>query len=160
MKDLRAESDPSIGIKRVHDFLPADANLTVLQFFDSASSSSPNKKRRVSTSEEDEAIQDPVATLPPQSDALENTKPTSSRMGKPESKSRQLPSEREMHTCPVCQSKVPTENDAFNAHLDSCLSRDAIRQARAEVMPASPKQGDIWERWTKMAPGSRKKTRI
>ncbi|KAJ7925260.1 hypothetical protein B0H13DRAFT_2248945 [Mycena leptocephala] len=96
LKDLRAESDPSIGIKR---------------FFDSPSSSSPNKKRRVSTSEEDEAIQDPVGTLPPQPDALENTKPTSSRTGKPESKSRQLPSEREMHTCPVCQSKVPTENE-------------------------------------------------
>ncbi|KAJ6593861.1 IMS-domain-containing protein [Mycena capillaripes] len=145
LKDLRG-AEPSVGIKR---------------FFETTGSSSPSKKRKVSASEEDEeeSVQDPPSAVSPSTPEPENTKPTSSRKGKPESKSRQLPLEHEMHTCPVCQHKVPTENDAFNAHLDSCLSRDAIRQAQAEVK-ASPKQeqGNIWERWTKMASGSKKRT--
>ncbi|KAJ6475326.1 DNA/RNA polymerase [Mycena vitilis] len=145
LKDLRGP-DPSIGIKR---------------FFETAgSSSSPNKKRKVSTPE---PAQDPltaISILPPQPDVLEKPKPVSSR--KPDSKRPQQPLGREMHTCPVCEKKVPTENDAFNAHLDLCLSRDAIRQAQAEV-GASPKpevqeQGGIWERWRKKAPSSRKRT--
>ncbi|KAF8210190.1 hypothetical protein K438DRAFT_142942 [Mycena galopus ATCC 62051] len=135
LKDLR-DTDPSVGIKR---------------FFDAANSSSPNKKRRLSLPE-NESIEEP-----PSPGKLENTKPTSSRREKPESKSREAPFARETHTCPVCQKQVPTENDAFNAHLDSCLSRGAIRQAQAEVCP-SPKQaqGNIMERWTKIASNSKK----
>ncbi|KAF7361929.1 IMS-domain-containing protein [Mycena venus] len=139
LKDLRGP-DPSTGIKR---------------FFDnSSSSSSPNKKRKLSLSEVDEAAEHPSET-----EKLENIKPISYRKEKPDSKSRQSPLERETHTCPVCQKQVPTENDAFNAHLDACLSRGAIREAQAEASP-SPKQaqGNILERWTKLAPSSKKKS--
>ncbi|KAJ7346571.1 hypothetical protein DFH08DRAFT_868602 [Mycena albidolilacea] len=139
LKDLRGP-DPSIGIKR---------------FFDAADSSSSNKKQKVSASE--------TAQDPPEPEISENTKPTSKptsfRKEKPESKSRQSPLERETHACPVCLKQVPTENDAFNAHLDSCLSRGAIRQAQAEASPSSKQaQGNLLERWTKMAPNSKKKT--
>ncbi|KAJ7262218.1 hypothetical protein B0H12DRAFT_1209583 [Mycena haematopus] len=123
LKDLRGP-DSSNGIKR---------------FFNAADSSSPNKKRKVSPPEEDKSIQDP-----PQ---FEN-KPTSSRQGKPQSKSLRSSVEREMHTCPVCQKPVPTENDALNAHLDSCLNRGAIRQAQAEAGPSPTQaQGNILEKW-------------
>lgn len=140
------------------------------QFFDTASSSSPNKKRKLLDSDTPSLVSElveegessaSVSISPTQFhdlEELENRKPTSSRKPKPDSKPRQPSAEREMHVCPVCGKKVATENEAFNAHLDSCLSREAIRQAQAEAS-ASPKQADIWERWTKMAPGSKKKTR-
>ncbi|KAJ6499342.1 IMS-domain-containing protein [Mycena sanguinolenta] len=132
LKDLRGP-EPSNGIKR---------------FFNAADSLSPNKKRKFSLPE-DESVEDP-----PQ---LEHTKPTSSRKEKPESEPQSF-IERETHTCPVCQKPVPAENGAFNAHLDSCLNRGAVRQAQAEAGPSLKQaQGNILERWTKTAPTSKKK---
>ncbi|KAJ7462246.1 IMS-domain-containing protein [Mycena galericulata] len=144
LKDLRAPLNPSIGIKR---------------FFNAASSSSPNKKRKISTgiSLDSELNEEGEGSVSVPTHDLEE-KPASSGRRKPGSERRQLSVECEAHTCPVCSKKVATENDAFNAHLDSCLSREAIRQAQAEASTSS-KQPDIWERWTKMAPGSGKKTR-
>ncbi|KAJ7703238.1 hypothetical protein B0H17DRAFT_96698 [Mycena rosella] len=156
LKDLYGP-DPSIGIKR---------------FFDTANgSSSPNKKRKLSASDQEISCETTsnIEDLPgptddessnPVPNGLEATKPTSTRSRKPESKPRPPSVERERHICPVCEKKVAIENDAFNTHLDSCLSREAIREAQAESSASaesrtSPKQGDIWERWTKMTPGSR-----
>ncbi|KAJ7218103.1 IMS-domain-containing protein [Mycena pura] len=146
LKDLRT-SDTSTGIKR---------------FFEPAGPSSPHKRRRVSPShtEESDSDEPEVSSLddvgaPASVSESKRSKPTSSRK---HTKERQPSVECETHTCPVCEKKVSTENDSFNAHLDSCLSREAIRQAQAQAS-ASPKQGNIWERWTKMAPGSSKKSR-
>jgi len=146
LKDLRT-SDTSTGIKR---------------FFEPAGPSSPHKKRRVSPSHEEESDSDepevPLlddVSVPASVSESTRSKPTSSRKRRPNSKERL---ECETHTCPVCEKKVSTENDSFNAHLDSCLSREAIRQAQGQAS-TSPKPGSIWERWTKMAPGSSKKSR-
>ncbi|KAJ7725863.1 DNA/RNA polymerase [Mycena maculata] len=147
LKDLHGP-DPSVGIKR---------------FFDSAGSSSPSKKRKISGGDSDapSLVAEPVdedetsASIPSnqfQDTKVANTKPTSSR--KPIS-NPQPSVGPEMHICPVCHKKAATENAAFNAHLDSCLNREAIRQAQGEAS-ASPKQGDIWARWTKMAPDPKK----
>jgi len=163
LKDLRT-SDTSTGIKRVKDILPMWCMLFLLfsKFFEPAGPSSPHKKRRVSPSHTEESDSDePEVSLlddvsvPASVSESKRSKPTSSRK---HTKERQPSVERETHTCPVCEKKVSTENDSFNAHLDSCLSREAIRQAQAQAS-ASPKQGNIWERWTKMAPGSSKKSR-
>lgn len=147
-------------------FLPVNATLTVFQFFETTNSSSPNKKRKVSPSRQDELNgdlpieDDTLPTLLPQfqSDGPQNTKPTSSRSVKPDSEAP-----RETHTCPVCEKEVTTENQTLNEHLDLCLNRNAIRQVQGEVKPvkparAAPKQGDIWEQWTKKASGSKKRT--
>ncbi|KAJ7497255.1 DNA/RNA polymerase [Mycena latifolia] len=154
LKDLHGP-DPSIGIKRVC------SNLTVLQFFDTANCSSPNKKQKVFAFDQEEttSVEDLSGLTgedePPPPVLLngpETAKPMSSR----DSKAHQPSVERETHACPVCGKKVATENDVFNRHLDSCLSREAVRQAQAESS-ASPKQGgDIWERWAKMKPASKK----
>ncbi|KAJ7783089.1 IMS-domain-containing protein [Mycena metata] len=149
LKDLR-EPDPSIGIKR---------------FFETTNSSSPNKKRKVSPSGQDELNADPptedetLATLLPQHqpDGPQNARPTSSRSVKPDP---EAPRETHTYICPVCEKEVTIENQTLNEHLDLCLNRNAIRQAQGEVKPvrAPPKQGDIWERWTKKASGSKKRT--
>ncbi|KAJ7132790.1 IMS-domain-containing protein [Mycena crocata] len=165
LKDLRGP-DPLIGIKR---------------FFDSASPSSPQKKQRVSESWTQEASSKssstagdlpvpagdaaftPVSNQSQSPDGLESRKPISSRKGKP-NPTEPPPAEYEGIICPVCGQTAATENDAFNTHLDSCLSREAIREAQAEAtLPArqdrASKPENIWERWTKMAPGSKGKTR-
>jgi DNA polymerase kappa len=46
------------------------------------------------------------------------------------------PSER--HTCPICGKQLATDNQGFNAHVDFCLSKDAILEAQAEA--SSPKK--------------------
>ncbi|KAF8844303.1 DNA/RNA polymerase [Paxillus ammoniavirescens] len=46
------------------------------------------------------------------------------------------PSER--HTCPICGKQLATDNQRFNAHVDFCLSKDAILEAQAEA--SSPKK--------------------
>ncbi|KAJ6586882.1 IMS-domain-containing protein [Mycena vulgaris] len=155
LKDLHGP-DPSNGIKR---------------FFDSANSSSPNKKRKVSAASSEstsivDGLSEAIADGEDETSAsVSLTAKPSSRRRKPESQARQPSVEREMHTCPVCEKKVATENDAFNRHLDSCLSREAVREAQLESSAAlkqgsaSPKQGDIWARWTKTQPTSKKKTR-
>ncbi|KAK7057229.1 IMS-domain-containing protein [Favolaschia claudopus] len=132
LKDLRGPN-PSTGIKR---------------FFDAGNSPNPNKKPKLADSEEvpDENLPDFASPANP------SVKPSSSRNEKSRTQ-HQSPFQRETHQCPVCDKQIPTENHAFNAHLDSCLSRSAIRQAQAEARP-SPKQaqGNMLERWTKMAP--------
>jgi len=144
LKDLRASLDPSIGIKR---------------FFNAASPSSPNKKRKISTEDSSDSDGPSLVMEPVKGDETSASgsaqfqelkeKPISSRKQKPDSKPPQPSSVApETHNCPVCGKKVATANEVFNAHLDSCLSREAIRQAQAQAS-TSPKQGDIWERWTK-----------
>ncbi|KAJ7096363.1 IMS-domain-containing protein [Mycena epipterygia] len=139
-----------LRVTKLKDLHSPDLSIGIKRFFDTANSSSPNKKQKISVSSDAASGSSTEAYAPIQFeelDSVENTKPTSSR--KPDSKSRQLPNERETQICPVCGKKAPLQNDAFNAHLDSCLSREAICQAQAETGIAPPKQGDIWERWTK-----------
>ncbi|KAJ6609876.1 hypothetical protein B0H10DRAFT_2294952 [Mycena sp. CBHHK59/15] len=175
LKDLR-DPNQSIGIKR---------------FFDPASSSSPQKKRKIDVSEPElgqaqdsdgqSAIQeapqhepsgiqdlaDSATPAPPSSRSTtggqstlpfqfqpESAKPSSS--SKPNV--RQPPVVKEKYVCPVCERQVAKGNDAINSHLDSCLSREAIRKAQAEPV-TPPKQEDVWERWTKTAAGSKKTAR-
>ncbi|KAJ7647371.1 hypothetical protein FB45DRAFT_822203 [Roridomyces roridus] len=111
-----------------------DPSIGIKRFFNGPTS--PNKKPRIS--EEEEPCSVPEA---------------SARKRKPDSKPP--PPEPERHICPVCGKGVATENEAFNAHLDSCLSRQAIREAHAEAStapprPPTPKQTDIWAQWRKI----------
>jgi DNA polymerase kappa len=45
-------------------------------------------------------------------------------------------SESSSHTCPICSKTLNADNNGLNAHLDFCLSREAIKEAHAES--ASP----------------------
>ncbi|KAJ7072363.1 hypothetical protein C8F01DRAFT_1103720 [Mycena amicta] len=91
-------------------------------------------------------------------DAAEPLSPSKKRKVSTTAELLDTEDEREVSiaACPVCEKKVSMENDAFNAHLDSCLNREAIQQAQAESR-ASPKQGNLLERWTKVVP--KKKSR-
>jgi DNA polymerase kappa len=48
--------------------------------------------------------------------------------------------ESSSQTCPICSKTLETDNHGLNAHIDYCLSRDAIRDAHAEF--ASPLKPD------------------
>ena len=39
--------------------------------------------------------------------------------------------------CPVCDQTILTDNEGLNAHIDFCLSRNAIREAQAESIASS-----------------------
>jgi DNA polymerase kappa len=39
--------------------------------------------------------------------------------------------------CPVCDKTILTDNEGLNAHIDFCLSRNAIREAQAESIASS-----------------------
>ncbi|KAF7298225.1 IMS-domain-containing protein [Mycena chlorophos] len=122
-----------------------ESSTGIKRFFESASEPlSPSKKRKVDHSvSDDDSDEGNIITKP-------RSKPASSTSGSAST-----------HPCPVCEKQVPIKNDAFNAHLDSCLSRDAIRQAQSatSTAPASPQQGsgNLLERWANLAP--KKKTK-
>ncbi|KIK92141.1 hypothetical protein PAXRUDRAFT_830241 [Paxillus rubicundulus Ve08.2h10] len=44
----------------------------------------------------------------------------------------------ERHTCPICSKQLETDNQGFNAHVDFCLSKDAILEA--QVQARNPKK--------------------
>ena len=39
--------------------------------------------------------------------------------------------------CPICDKTILTDNEGLNAHIDFCLSRNAIREAQAESIASS-----------------------
>ncbi|KAJ8696405.1 hypothetical protein PTI98_006279 [Pleurotus ostreatus] len=43
----------------------------------------------------------------------------------------------ETHTCPICNEVLTTNNTGLNAHIDYCLSRDAIKQAQGTSTKAN-----------------------
>lgn len=45
-------------------------------------------------------------------------------------------------TCPVCSKTMVTDNDGLNAHVDFCLSKEAIREAQATQVGTAPSGGD------------------
>ena len=53
----------------------------------------------------------------------------------------QRPSEQDQKTqiCPVCFKSLMADNQEFNAHIDFCLSRGAIRDAQVEASGRSSK---------------------
>lgn len=42
------------------------------------------------------------------------------------------PGEKQTQVCPICSRTLVTDNQGLNAHIDFCLSRDAIQEARGE----------------------------
>lgn len=44
-------------------------------------------------------------------------------------------------TCPVCSKTMQTDNQGLNAHVDFCLSKGAIREARAMASGSTHHQG-------------------
>jgi DNA polymerase kappa len=48
----------------------------------------------------------------------------------------------ETNTCPICEKTMKLDNQAFNAHVDFCLSRETIREAQAQATtPVKRKSG-------------------
>ena len=45
-------------------------------------------------------------------------------------------------TCPICSKTIVTDNDGLNAHIDFCLSKEAIREAQATQVGTVPRTGD------------------
>jgi DNA polymerase kappa len=76
-----------------------------------------------------------------------NTKPQSAQHANVASTSRRSPSpykpafqqdslkslEDSEQICPVCSKTLATDNQGLNAHVDFCLSRGAIKEARGEA---------------------------
>jgi len=63
-----------------------------------------------------------------------STKPASSsnRKPKPKAEQKQPANPSEELQCPICSKFLETDNQGLNAHVDFCLSRDAIWQAQGE----------------------------
>lgn len=58
-------------------------------------------------------------------------------------------------TCPLCSKTIETDNDGLNAHIDYCLSKDAIRDAQAKAsgstsrsLKPSAKASGLWTKRT------------
>ena len=49
-------------------------------------------------------------------------------------------------TCPICSKTMVTDNDGLNAHIDFCLSREAIREAQAAPVTSVAVDGADEER--------------
>ncbi|KAF4553146.1 DNA polymerase kappa-like protein [Elsinoe fawcettii] len=64
---------------------------------------------------------------------LDSTDAMSSTRGKAEER------EKEMWNCPVCGLGQAAEERTFNAHIDSCLSRGAIKEVLETQKPERPK---------------------
>ncbi|KAH8107995.1 IMS-domain-containing protein [Cristinia sonorae] len=63
-------------------------------------------------------------------DNHQSDKPVSTK-GKEKAKDPPIDDERETQTCPICSKTMQMDNQGFNAHIDYCLSRGAIREAQA-----------------------------
>ncbi|THH28737.1 hypothetical protein EUX98_g5433 [Antrodiella citrinella] len=75
-----------------------------------------------------------VAYLKPQSSSssTEPRKRGSSFVSmKGKDRAEEPPDGREMQTCPLCSKIMQVDNRDFNAHIDFCLSKGAIREAQA-----------------------------
>ncbi|KAF7315401.1 IMS-domain-containing protein [Mycena indigotica] len=123
-----------IRVTKLKDLREPKSPVGIKRFFEAVGPESPSKKRKVEDPDDDDlAI---------------------SISDKPLSTS----SKAETHPCPVCGKRTLTENDAFNRHLDDCLSRDAIREAHAEAQPGKPpsKPGNLLEQWTNLVPKKKK----
>jgi DNA polymerase kappa len=61
----------------------------------------------------------------------------------------------EQQSCPVCLKSLLMDNREFNAHIDFCLSRSAIRDAQAEAAgrTAGGDKGTISRRWASSSIG-------
>jgi len=117
LKDLR--EDEKKGIKRF--FEPAEANQT-----------SSNKRRRTSGETRDRAHDDGE----PGPCFGEVPEETSGRFHGMDSSSHAASAKNEDKTeqqCPVCSRTFITDNQGLNEHIDFCLSRDAIREARSSA---------------------------
>jgi len=58
------------------------------------------------------------------------------QLGGMSSSSHSAPARGEDRTeqhCPVCSRTLLTDNQGLNEHIDFCLSRDAIREARSSA---------------------------
>lgn len=64
-----------------------------------------------------------------------SSKPRSSAATSSEQRHEQA---QETFECPICTSQFK-DNDALNAHIDWCLSREAIRSAQADDSSSAPK---------------------
>ncbi|CAK5281491.1 unnamed protein product [Mycena citricolor] len=131
-----------LRVTKLKDMREPDSPVGIKRFFSASGSESPRKKRKASEDSDTTARESVIASVSHANDSS----------AKPECRSDQ-----ECLICPVCSKKLGLGNDAFNAHLDSCLSREAIRQAQTESAPVAKKDGhgDIWERWASK-PRSRK----
>ncbi|KAF9813638.1 hypothetical protein IEO21_05470 [Rhodonia placenta] len=136
LKDLRVESEKKAsGIKR---------------FFQSANETSPpRKKQRVETEPSDDE------ELRLSQDGFEDSMPGFHEHDVDESELSMLQSnsvvaslpqpteDLSMQTCPICGKSMRTDNQGLNAHIDFCLSKDAIREAQASSSAPSPKKSMI-----------------
>ncbi|KZT66386.1 DNA/RNA polymerase [Daedalea quercina L-15889] len=53
------------------------------------------------------------------------------RIRSPSPRARTTTSAVDTQTCPICSKTMLTDNDGLNAHIDFCLSKEAIREAQA-----------------------------
>ena len=75
----------------------------------------------------------PAASPPERSSPTRQPKPHSSSSTKGKGRVKDPPDheERASQTCPICSKAMQVDNREFNAHIDFCLSKGAIREAQA-----------------------------
>lgn len=63
------------------------------------------------------------------------------------SSSKRKPAKRpdmtDLQTCPICGKSMQADNRAFNAHIDFCLSKDAITQAQVSASGRKPSSNTL-----------------
>jgi DNA polymerase kappa len=52
------------------------------------------------------------------------------------------PDGTESNTCPICDKVMKLDNQAFNAHVDFCLSRETIREAQSQATTRVKRKSD------------------
>lgn len=60
-------------------------------------------------------------------------------------------------TCPLCRKELETDNLGLNAHIDFCLSKDAIKQATSSSSAANAKHSMSLVGWKEKRPGTGRK---
>ncbi|TFY61207.1 hypothetical protein EVJ58_g4658 [Rhodofomes roseus] len=74
-----------------------------------------------------------------------------SRSPSRQARSNPTASEFSTQTCPICAKTMVTDNDGLNAHVDFCLSKEAIQEAQAASSSAATMHhAGEQEAWTKL----------
>ncbi|KAJ3971769.1 DNA/RNA polymerase [Lentinula raphanica] len=164
LKDLKLSADS--GIKRVSTISIAHFRITLilLQYFGENRNSSPRKKRKSDPEdirdaddwqdcitlldEEDGSEDKPLSSMAASTSTVDEKSTSASfkpRSAKAAGKKRSLDSQT---SCPLCGKDLETnDNQKINAHIDFCLSREAIREAEGRSSGPKPKatsQANAW----------------
>ena len=114
-----------------------DVDSTGEQFFEptGANQTSSSKRRRTSGDMRDKSPDDDDEHEPCFGEVPEETSDRfqSDRVNPPSYATSERSEDKTEQQCPVCSRTLMADNQGLNEHIDFCLSRDAIREARSSA---------------------------